>query len=414
MAQSEVQKVQAVGSVPAVARAEVQLDRGERRLRRTAAWIMLLCLLQGELGAVWDREWHFFVGRDQFWTPPHTLIYSCVTGAGLIALAIVLADTVRYFKGTAGVDDDSTIRIFKVFHAPLGFIIAGFGALQALASAPLDNYWHNLYGIDIALWAPFHMMGVTGAMIGNLGMAYIFASEAAIQREAGQPYTRFLGLSWLEWGMLLILSGLINFTLIGFLQFPVAAFGLLQIPTYALPIAVVSALALIGAVRFTQRPGTATLVVLLLAVHTFAEGLFVPWAIRTAVSAQGMAYRIPGDIPSFNVTDALLPLLFIISALIVDGVALWRQQRGYAIGGTTRGTWLLGVVITLPQLLIAPCLLLGSWDIARVFLEQNGVDIPPEMKLQAALILVPAILICGIVGALLGANFGDIWHWSKR
>ncbi|HLX40221.1 MAG TPA: hypothetical protein VKR42_06790, partial [Ktedonobacteraceae bacterium] len=91
-------------------------DRGERRLRRISAWLMFIFLLQGQLGAIWDREWHYFVGRDQFWTPPHTLIYSCVTGAGLIALTVILADTVRYYRHTPGVDDASTVRIFGVFH----------------------------------------------------------------------------------------------------------------------------------------------------------------------------------------------------------------------------------------------------------------------------------------------------------
>ena len=110
--------------------AQARPDRGERLLRRISAWLMFIFLLQGQLGAIWDREWHFFVGRDQFWTPPHTLIYSCVTGAGLIAFAVVLADTVRYYKHAPGVDDTSTVRIFGVFHAPLGFIIAGFGALR--------------------------------------------------------------------------------------------------------------------------------------------------------------------------------------------------------------------------------------------------------------------------------------------
>src|SRR5579883_3155592 len=65
-------------------------DRAERRLRRISAWLILFFLLQGELGAVWDREWHAYVGRDQFWTPPHTLIYSCVSGAGLVALFFLL------------------------------------------------------------------------------------------------------------------------------------------------------------------------------------------------------------------------------------------------------------------------------------------------------------------------------------
>ena len=146
----------------------------------------------------------------------------------------------------------------------------------------------------------------------------------------------------LEWGALLILAGLINFIFIGFLQFPVATFGLLLIPTYPLPLAVFGALALIGASRLTYKPGAATLTVFLLAFHTVFEELFVPWAIRTAVVQQGMSYRIPGEIPYFNATDALLPLIFIISALIVDGVAFWRQHKGYPLGGYTRGIWLLG------------------------------------------------------------------------
>jgi hypothetical protein len=392
----------------------VRLDSGERLLRRSAAWIMLLLLLSGELGSIWDREWHFFVGRDQFWTPPHTLIYVSIGGAGLVALAFVLVDTVRYLKGTPGVDDSSTISIFKVFHAPLGFIIAGFGALQALAAAPLDNYWHTLYGIDIALWAPFHMMGVTGGVIGGLGMVYIFASEAAIEREAGYPYRCFLRLSLLEWGALLVLAGLLNFTLIGFMQFPVATFGLLQIPSYPLPIAACGALTLIGAIRLTHKPGAATLTVLLLAFHTVTEELFVPWAIRTAVIQQDMSYRIPGQVPFFNAIDAWLPLIFIISALIVDGEALWRQRKGYKLGGYTRGVWLLGVVITLPQLIIAPCLLVGSLDLPGVFLEQPGVNILPNLKLETALIAVPIILAFGAFGAIAGANFGDIWRWNKR
>lgn len=389
-------------------------DRKERLLRRSTAWVMLVLLLSGELGSIWDREWHYYVGRDQFWTPPHTLIYLSVAGAGILALTVVLIDTVRFYKDATGVDDNSTVRIFKLFHAPLGFVIAGFGALQALVSAPLDNYWHTLYGIDIALWAPFHMMGITGATIGNIGMVYIFASEAAIERESAYPYRRILGLSILEWGALLILAGLINFIFIGFLQFPVATFGLLLIPTYPLPLAVFGALTLIGASRLTYKPGAATLTVFLLAFHTVFEELFVPWAIRAVVVQQGMSYRVPGAIPYFNSSDALLPLIFIISALIVDGVAFWRQRKGYQLGGYTRGIWLLGVIITIPQLIVTPCLLLDSIDLPSLFLEQPGVTILPDLRLETALIAVPIILTCGALGAIAGANFGDIWHWNKR
>jgi hypothetical protein len=408
MAQSKTQPVESIAS-----RAETQqADRGERYLRRTAAWIMLIFLLQGELGAIWDREWHFFVGRDWFWTPPHTLIYSSVAGAGIVALVIVLTDTVRYYRGAPGVDATSTISVFKFFHAPLGFVIAGFGTVVTLAAAPLDNYWHNLYGIDIALWAPFHMMGVTGGVIGILGMIYVFSSEAAIQRGSGARHARFLGLSLLEWGALFIAAGMINFTFIGFLQFPIATFGLLRIPSYPLPLAVCGSFALIGVMRLTQRPGTATLVVFLALLHTVAEELFVPWAIRTAVSVQGLAYRVP-QVPYFNVTDALLPLMFLASALIVDGVALWRWRHGQPLNVSLFGVLLLGIVVTLPQLVTVPLTLTGSLDIPRNFLEWSGIIIPPDLRWQAALIAIPVILACGVIGAFMGATFGDIWRWNK-
>ncbi len=410
MAQSELHAIESQSLQPP---SSLHAHHGERLLRRIAAWILLVCLLQGELGAVWDREWHFYVGRDWFWTPPHTLIYSCVAGAGLLALAIVLTDTVRYYRKRPGVDSTSTVSVFTIFHAPLGYILAGVGALETLIAAPLDNFWHEMYGIDIALWAPFHMMGVMGGSIGMLGMIYIFASEVTYERTSGLPYRRFLGFSLLEWGTLFIIAGLINFILIGFLQFPIATIGLLLVPTYALPIAFCSAFLLTGALRLTHRPGTATLTVLILMGHTFLEELFVPWAIRAGVTWEGLTYRVPYA-PTFNSADAIFPLTFLVSALLLDGMALWRLRHGRKLNGTIRGNWLLGILITFPQLAIAPCILMRSWNLPQVFLEQPAVIIPLDMKLQAALILVPAILICGIIGVYGGESFGDIWRLNKR
>ncbi|GAC1342251.1 MAG: hypothetical protein NVS4B7_12940 [Ktedonobacteraceae bacterium] len=409
MAQSEVQ----ISVLESSVKQGVRSDKDERRLRRTAAWMMLFFLLQGELGAIWDREWHFYVGRDWFWTPPHTLIYSCVAGAGLIALVVVLTDTMRYYRRRPGVDDTSTIPLMKVFHAPIGFVLAGIGALGTLIAAPLDNYWHEMYGIDVALWAPFHLMGISSGLIAILGMIYIFASEVAHQRTSDYPYRRLLELSLLEWGTLFIIAGLINFTLIGFLQSPIAIFGLLIIPTYGIPLVLCGTLMLIAAVRFTHLPGAALLTTCLLLIHTFLEELFVPWAIRTGVAWQGLAYRVP-EMPYFKVSDAVFPVTFLVSALIIDGVALWRLKHCYKLNGVIRGNWLLGILVTLPQLLIAPCIIMGSWDLPRVFLEEPSVIISPDTKLQVTLIAVPILLVFGILGAFGGATFGDIWYFNKR
>ncbi|HEY7417208.1 MAG TPA: hypothetical protein VH593_18625, partial [Ktedonobacteraceae bacterium] len=109
MAQSEMQPL--YQTEVDTERETAKAYRKEHQLRRTCSWLMLFFLFQGSLGAVWDREWHAYVGRDQFWTPPHTLIYSCVAGAGLIALAMVLSETFRYRQGSTVVNDTSTVSI---------------------------------------------------------------------------------------------------------------------------------------------------------------------------------------------------------------------------------------------------------------------------------------------------------------
>ncbi len=410
MAQSEIQAIGITAGIQEQARP----DLVERRLRRISGWFMLFFLFQGQLGATWDREWHAYVGRDWFWTPPHTLIYSCVTGAGLIALGVVLAETLRYRRGAIGVNDQSTVRIFRIFHAPLGFIVTGFGAFTALVAAPLDNYWHQLYGIDIALWAPFHMMGVTGAFIGSLGMVYVFASEAVIDRKAGIVSRRFLGLTLLEWSVLMTTAGLLNLTLTGFLQFPIVELGLLRIPTYLLPATACGALCLISAVRFTSRPGAATCMVLLLLVYTVVTELFVPWAIRTAVEQQSLHYRIAGNIPYYRWSDALIPLYLIISAFIVDGIGFWQVRHGKKLSDKIRYAWLLSFIITLPEMVLASCIVMWTPNLVQAFLNEPGVIIPLDLKLSATLLAVPVILIAGLLGTIWGIDFGDIWRLSTR
>ncbi|HXR65436.1 MAG TPA: hypothetical protein VN729_05920, partial [Ktedonobacteraceae bacterium] len=350
--------------------------RSERRLRRVSIWLMLVLLFQGGLGAVWDREWHAYVGRDQFWTPPHTMIYSCVAGVGLMVLALVLVETFRYRRGTEGVNDTSTVRVLGFFHAPLGFIIAGFGALLALIAAPLDNYWHELYGIDVALWAPFHLMGITGGMIGIFGLVYVFAGEAAIDRQKGRLSRRWLGLTALEWGALLVLASMMNFTLTGFLQFPIASFGPLSVSTYPLPLVLSGTFSFIGAQRLTRRPGVSLIIVVLLLINTLAVELFIPWAIRTGVEWQGLAYRTNQE-PYFSWSYALLPLVFLIPALVVDGLALWSQRRQRQFGKTMRGLSLIGLIITPPIVVLVPFVLQSYSSFAPIFLPQAGLPVAP-------------------------------------
>ena len=106
-----------------------------------------------------------------------------------------------------------------------------------------------------------------------------------------------------------------------------------------------------------------------------------------------MVYRVP-QVPYFNVTDALLPVIFILSALIVDSVALWRLRHGLPLAGALRNSWIIGVIITIPELIVAPCLLLNTFNLPQVLLEQLGDKYSPDIKVQAALIAIPVFLHC--------------------
>ncbi|HUS17453.1 MAG TPA: hypothetical protein VM536_20850, partial [Chloroflexia bacterium] len=159
-------------------------ERRESLVRR----VLTACIAAGFgasiVGVGWDVQWHAAIGRDTFLIPSHLLLYSGVIIAGLLSLAMVLRDTWLYRRAGSGVTGANTVRVLGVFHGPLGFIVCGFGMLTLLVAAPFDNYWHDLYGIDVTVWAAFHVMGILGAGIGGLGLLYAVASETNRARVA--------------------------------------------------------------------------------------------------------------------------------------------------------------------------------------------------------------------------------------
>ena len=389
----------------------VRVDLVECKLRRTSAWFMLYCVFQCIFGVAWDTWWHTFIGRDQFWIPPHILIYTSVASGGLVALSVVLIDTVRYMQHAPGVDNTSTICFMWLFHAPLGFFVAGFGPLIALIAAPLDNYWHQLYGIDITLWSPFHIMGSTGAIIGILGVGYIFASEGARDRLVGQVQHRFLGLTHLEWGVMLVLSGLLSLTLVPLLQFPTVTIGHWSLLTYPLLLTSSGALCLYSAAGFTRIAATATFTVLLSTLQTLVIELLLPLILRTSAAQDGLALRhTNARLPIFDVNIALLPLLFLIPALVIDSMAYWQLIRKNEVDVMPYRYRLLGALIALFAVLFPPLLIQSTRGLENILLLSASVVIPSDPIWLAVLLTLPIAVAVGVVAATIGVGLGDIWY----
>ncbi len=387
-------------------------DVAERRLRQIAAWLILYFLMQAELGLAWDREWHDLIGRDQFWIPPHIMLYTGVGCTGLIALLVILLDTRRYYQGKAGVDDTSTVRIFSFFRGPLGFAILGFGALNDLLAAPFDNYWHQLYGIDVTLWSPFHIMGTIGGVVMGLGSLYAFASEARIEQQKGVKPV-FL-LNGPEWGLLLLFAAFVGITQLSLTAFAPVALGSLQFPIYALPLVAVAGFCLVGAVQATRKPGAATLTALLVWLLALVTQSFVPWALVYTVARLHLAFRFVNRTPSFNVALAFMPLLFLMCALPIDALAL-RYYRRYGETQSISRPYLLligGIVAVLttviPVMLIQVLLLIPSIKLHPDSIRVLTVGLP-EM-----LLALPLVFLLGTFTSIIGSVLGDIWHFNRK
>ncbi len=390
--------------------ASMRPDLTERRIRQVCAWIVLFLLLEAELGLAWDRRWHDYVGRDQFWIPPHIMMYVGIGGTGLIALFVVLVDTLRYRQKKAGVDDSSTVSILGLFHAPLGFILLGVGTLIDLIAAPFDNYWHELYGIDVTLWTPFHLMGALGGVMAGLGIIYVFASEAAHERQVEYPSRRLLGLNGPEWGVIVLIAGFQELVLPALTAFIPIVLGPVQLLTYPLILTFVASSCLISLHLCIRRPGITLLTVLILWPLSVVTEVYVLFALDFMVARLGLSYRF-GREPVFNATLALLPLLFLVSAVILEAVAYWQHHHGRQKDEDLRGAWLLGVVMAVPAVVVPPIIVhaLASFiwlppDVVHV-LEPGWLDM---------LVSLPLAMLVGAITASLGTVLGDIWNWNER
>jgi hypothetical protein len=145
----------------------VGLAHSAARPWRVVGALTLLALLSA-FGNAWDLFWHITIGRDSFWIPPHTMMYAAVALSGLIALAVVLGATLRRAD---------RLSAMLGFRAPLGFFILGLGVLQMLISAPFDDWWHRVYGVDVSVWSPPHLIGFSGAVVMLCGVIIATTSQ---------------------------------------------------------------------------------------------------------------------------------------------------------------------------------------------------------------------------------------------
>jgi hypothetical protein len=134
--------------------------------------LSLFGLLMAGQGFYSDVAWHVGLGRDKgLFTAPHT---SIVIGLGLIFLSGLAAVG---FASLQRVDTRLRRGALRIPWSSLPLLALGGAAVLGF---PLDELWHEAYGIDVTMWSPTHMLMILGAAL--VGVAsWLVLFEAGVR-----------------------------------------------------------------------------------------------------------------------------------------------------------------------------------------------------------------------------------------
>jgi hypothetical protein len=201
----------------------------------------IICAL---FGFIWDVSLHIGNGRDDgaLANPAHYFILIGLFGifvAGCTAMVLPLGEDAR--PGPAAV------RITDDWYAPVGGIVMAGCGLYALMGFPLDDIWHRIFGQDVTLWGPTHLMMIGGAGFSTLAALYIEHEGRKARTDETPPDG--IGLKFVQY---LAFAGVLIGASVYQIEFD---FGVPQFRQVFQPmlIAAAAALALVGARIFMGR-----------------------------------------------------------------------------------------------------------------------------------------------------------------
>ena len=333
-------------------RISVSLERitGHPGWSMAGALTGLLMLGVAVLGLYWDVAWHIDFGRDkELFTPSHTMILLGLGGMMVTSIIAVIFATLD--KAPVGF----RFAGLTIPWSALMFAVLGMGGVAAF---PLDNLWHEAYGVDVTLWSPTHLQLVAGGALGPIALLLMILEG----RRQADPTPLGYGIEALTAGA--VLTGLTTFQ--GEFDFGVPQFQALYLPIL---ISLAAGFALVVA-RLALGTGGAIAAVVMFLVLRGSIALLVGAALNHTV-------------PRFPLYVAAAVCVEVVAALA--GTA--RTLRFGVISGAALGT--IGLVAE------------GVWIDASGWL-----DTSPRLAVPATVLG----LLAGVSAAVLGAGLGRAWR----
>ena len=348
------------------------------RVSGQPAWASLPCglaiisLISAVFGLYWDVSMHIDDGRDtSVWgNPGHFFILGGLYGifaAGFFAICLGREERADRPGPTA-------IRISKDWYAPLGGVLMMFTGLFSLVAFPLDDFWHRLFGQDVTLWGPTHLMLIGGAVMTLLGIAVIQAEVVRAMKAANvmhleKGWVRHLRVVWLPGGLLIGMS-----TFQGEFDFGTPQFQLIFHPMLIM---------------------LAAGLVLVMARIWLGRGAMWGAVAFYLIMRSGLALLVHGTL------DQSLPHfpLYVVEALCVEAAAMAVavKQRPYAFG-------------TLAGVLIGTVGLAAEWGWSHVWMP---IPWPQEILPETIAFGLAMAVAAGLLGAWIGTHLDDEIPYSS-
>ncbi|HEX6483473.1 MAG TPA: hypothetical protein VF043_31895 [Ktedonobacteraceae bacterium] len=297
-------------------------------LRLTCGLVALLGALISFVGTSWDIQWHALIGRDRTLIPPHEMMLTGITLGGIAALTVIITETIwaRRYQSMA----KQFTPFAGLFSGPLGAYIVGYAALNSAVAFPLDTYWHTLYGIDVTLWAPFHIMIISGMALMAFGSVYMLASAAHLaarlhaRKAERSAYLGMIGAFAASLSLFTLLvaegSGLDRAVSLGFVSFSL-------FPVLA---ALLLGCMLGGAVYALPWRWVATSVVGVSFLFVLIDQLAVPPALNWLMQIEQLTFRAGhSNPPPISLVAVAWPLLSLVSAILIDVCVQRARQQGW-------------------------------------------------------------------------------------
>jgi len=122
-------------------------------------FFVIIGSILGVTGTYWDIYYHIIYGRESFWIKPHLIVY--------LGVLIVFLSSLIGLIYNHNIKNKRLAKGF--FYATLTIFLS---VTLQIISAYIDDLWHKIFGLDVSVWSPPHLILIFFGIMISLSFIY--------------------------------------------------------------------------------------------------------------------------------------------------------------------------------------------------------------------------------------------------